>query len=139
MGGTVVTSARRNLRQGGGRRCIISYGGPDDHTGEVIFTDGYLRGMTVVLEKALTSGTVEFFFKVNNVDVSTSTQVVRMSAADGLRKVLSLTVPIPVASGDLVSVGVRESRFPGEVVGVAEEDVLPARNAAGIVLMMEQQ
>ena len=112
----------------------MSYGGPDATRGVVMIFDGSILGMSVVLGAPITAGQVEFFFRVNGQNVGGESIV--FAESDVSSRVIQLATPVPVTSGDLVAVGVRESNFPGDF-GVTR-DLYPRRNSAGVVIMIQQ-
>uniref|UniRef100_A0A7S3L3X5 VWFA domain-containing protein n=1 Tax=Amphora coffeiformis TaxID=265554 RepID=A0A7S3L3X5_9STRA len=144
--GGPVQSARRRLRfsnkavaaPSGGQRAIVSYGGPDDHIGDVAMYPGYVVGFTVVLTEPVTEGEVLFCLKINGKAL-TSNGSLSFTISDDNSKVLHLPQPVPILAGDRIEIGIRESRFAGDLgTGSVATPLAPAYNTAGILIMMEQ-
>eukprot|EP00977_Amphora_coffeiformis_P024025 scaffold14974_cov195-Amphora_coffeaeformis.AAC.32 len=131
-----VEEDERGLR-GGFRfpplRALVHYGGLDNLMGFMPLYDGTILGMTVVLDKAITSGQLGFSFQVNEEDYVDATLV--FSSSNGRSQMLELDSPVPVAAGDLIKIHVRESRFQGDFD--TTQNVFPGGNTAGFVLMMQ--
>ena len=145
IGGPVHSSNRRRLRFNdvpskvkSSQRAVLSYGGPDDHMGDVVLFPGYVIGFTVVLSEPITEGQVIFCLKING-KVAMDNGSLSFTTSDGNSKVLHLQQPVPILAGDLSEIDIHESRFPGDLQpGSMVESVAPAYNTAGILIMIEQ-
>ena len=146
MGGIVAGSRRlneasvaidetaRQLRHPVFLRAKVSYGGPDSFYGFVVPYDGIILGMTIILEKMLTSGLINFHFRVNGEDANVES--ITFSTTTDLIQLLELSTPLDVEAGDVVEIGVLESRFAGDFPSTTEA-VLPNLMTAGITIMMQ--
>ena len=114
-------------------RALVHYGGFNNINGLVPLYNGTILGMTVVLEKAITSGQLGFSFRVNAQDYLDAGIV--FSSSDGKSKVIEFDSPVPVRTGDVVTIRVRESRFAGDFD--TTQSVLPGGNTAGFIIMMQ--
>lgn len=102
--------------------------------GTVSLYDGTILGMTVVLEKAITSGQIGFSIQVNDEEDSSDATLV-FSSSNGRSQILEFDSPVPFAAGDLIKILVRESRFQGDFD--TTQHVFPGGNTAGLVIMMQ--
>ena len=126
----------RILRHGGDvvpKRATVSYGGPKWFSGYMAPYEGRILAITAILKSSIRSGQVSFFFRVNgaNHEVETLT----FSSSDEISKRLELTTPLDVSAGDMIEIGIKETRFVGDFA--TTESVSPGYNTAGITIMMQ--
>ena len=117
-------------------RATVSYGGRDALNGFLVLYSGTILGMTALLTSELTEGQVQLYIRVNGVDSPPgNADSIIFTTSTGKAQYKEFSIPIAVEPGNVVEIGVLESRFADDFAFTA--NVQPVKNAASVVIMMQ--
>lgn len=117
-------------------RAEINYGGPMADFGITSAYTGEVSAFSVTLKYPIEDGRIKFYIIVNGDKMVSAEALMFSPTYGGKSQFLKLVTPIAIAAGDLIEIGLDESRFAEDMFDTLE-DTLPEGNVASVVTYLE--